>query len=219
MYAIIKAGGKQYTVKPGDVVRVEKMEAELGSELQMKDLLMVGGEKTFVGGDLGKALVTIVVTNQERGPKLVVFKKRRRQGYRRMGGHRQPYTEIFIKSITSPEGTVANAEGKAQVFNPEKKAAKVAKLAEVREGWKQAKRAARKAGETVTPRRKAATGQKKYTTTNLPVVGSSNAPVKAAAPKSTTKGGTTAKTKAVGKKPAAKKTAKKATKKKNSAKA
>jgi large subunit ribosomal protein L21 len=193
MYAIIKAGGKQYTVKPGDVLRVEKLEAELGAELDLKDLLMVGGEKTFVGDKLGKALVTVVVTNQQRGPKLVVFKKKRRQGYRRMGGHRQPYTELFVKSITSPEGTVAQAEGKAQVYSPEKKAAKLAKLAEVREGWKQAKRAARKAGGSVEP--KATTPKRK-------------AAAKKAAPKKTG-----AKKKTTGKKPAGSKTAKKTAKK------
>src|SRR6476661_5682517 len=127
MYAIIKFGGKQYTVKPGDVLRVEKLEAELGAELEMKDLLMVGGEKTFVGANLGKALVTVVVTNQERGPKIVVFKKKRRQGYRRMGGHRQPYTELFVKSITNPDGQTEKADAKPTVYNPEKKAEKLAK--------------------------------------------------------------------------------------------
>lgn len=179
MYAIIKAGGKQYTVKPGDVLRVEKLEAELGAELTLKEVLMVGGDKTFAGANADKATVTVVVTNQERGPKLVVFKKKRRQGYRRMGGHRQPYTELFVKSITNPEGTVAKADGKAQVYNPAKKAAALAKTAEVREAWKARHRKAAKEGGTVeakSPAKKAA-------------------PKKAAAKKST------------GKKPAAKKTA------------
>ena len=146
MYAIIKAGGKQYTVKPGDVLRVEKLEAELGATLDLKEVLMVGGEKTFVS-DLGNAVVTVVVTNQERGPKIVVFKKKRRQGYRRMGGHRQPYTELFVKSITNPDGKTLNAENKPNVFNPEKKAARLAKTNEVREQWKQKNRAAAKAGD------------------------------------------------------------------------
>lgn len=120
MYAIIKSGGKQYTVKPGDVLRVEKLEADLGSELKLTEVLMVGGDKTFIGDKAGAATVTVVVTNQQRGPKLVVFKKKRRQGYRRMGGHRQPYTELFVKSITNPEGHTANADTKPHVFNPEK---------------------------------------------------------------------------------------------------
>ena len=146
MYAIIKSGGKQYTVKPGDVLRVEKLEVELGAEIKLTDVLMVGGDKTFVGSNLSNAQVTVVVTNQERGPKLVVFKKKRRQGYRRMGGHRQPYTELFVKSITNPDGLVANAEGKAHVFSPEKRAARLAKTAEIREQKKQAARKAAKAG-------------------------------------------------------------------------
>lgn len=163
MYAIIKAGGKQYTVKPGDVLRVEKLEAELGSEITLKEVLMVGGDKTFVGDNAAKASVTVVVTNQQRGPKLVVFKKKRRQGYRRMGGHRQPYTELFIKSITNPEGTVAKADGKAQVFDPEKKAQKLAKTAEVREMWKEKNRKLEATGEAPvkhSTKAKAATAKK-----------------------------------------------------------
>lgn len=160
MYAIIKAGGKQYTVKPGDVLRVEKLEAELGAELNLKEVLMVGGDKTFVGDNAGKAVVTVVVTNQQRGPKLVIFKKRRRQGYRRTGGHRQPYTELFVKSITNPEGTVAKADGKPAVFDPAKKAEKLSKTAEVREAWKQKNRAAVKAGEAPAPKAKKAAAKK-----------------------------------------------------------
>src|SRR6185312_16191343 len=115
MYAIIKTGGKQYTVKPGDILRVEKLEADLGSEVKLTEVLMVGGDKTFVGDKVAKATVTVVVTNQQRGPKVIVFKKKRRQGYRRLGGHRQPFTELFVKSITSPEGQTTNAETKPNV--------------------------------------------------------------------------------------------------------
>jgi large subunit ribosomal protein L21 len=141
MYAIIRAGGKQYTVKPGDVLRVEKLDGELGTELVLTEVLMVGGEKTFVGAPMvDSAKVTCVVTNQARGPKVVIFKKKRRQGYRRMGGHRQSYTELFIKMITSPEGKTAKAETEAKVFNPEKKLASLAKSAEVREAKKQSRK-------------------------------------------------------------------------------
>ena len=190
MYAIIKAGGKQYTVKPGDVVRVEKMEAELGSEVNLKDVLLVGGDKTFVGDNAGKAVVTVVVTNQERGPKVVIFKKKRRQGYRRTGGHRQPYTELFVKSITNPEGTVAKADQKPVVFNAEKKAKKQAKTIEVREQWFQKNRAAAKTGEAPAETKKAT--------------------AKKAAPK---KAAGATKKKTAAKKTGAKKTAKKTTKK------
>jgi large subunit ribosomal protein L21 len=194
MYAIIKAGGKQYTVKPGDVLRLEKLEAELGAELKL-DVLLVGGDKTFVGEGMDKAAVTVVVTNQQRGPKVIVFKKKRRQGYRRMGGHRQPYTEVFVKSITSPEGQTVNADGKAHIFDPEKKAAKVAKNREMHEQRKVKARQAAKAGEVAAP------VEKKKTKT-----------AKKAAPKKAAAG---AKKRTAGKKPAAKKAAaKKTTKKK-----
>ena len=81
MYAIIRAGGKQYTVKPGDILRVEKLDGELGTELELTDVLMVGGEKTFVGAPtLDSAKVTCVVTNQQRGPKFIIFKKETSSG-------------------------------------------------------------------------------------------------------------------------------------------
>lgn len=192
MYAIIKAGGKQYTVKPGDVLRVEKIEAELGAELNLTEILMVGGDKTFVGDNMGKAVVTVVVTNHQRGPKVVVFKKKRRQGYRRMGGHRQPYTEIFVKSITNPDGQVEKAEAKPLVFNAEKKMEKLAKTEEVREKMREKSRQAVAAGEEAPqPKAKKAARPK-------------------VAKKAASKG---AGKKKATKKPAAKKTAKKATKK------
>lgn len=156
MYAIIRSGGKQYTVKPGDVVRVEKLDADLGSELKLTEVLMVGGDKTFVGEKVAKATVTVVVTNQQRGPKLVVFKKKRRQGYRRMGGHRQPYTELFVMAITNPEGQTAKAESKPHVFDPEKKALRMAKSEEVR---LERKEKARKSG-SVEPKAEAAPAKK-----------------------------------------------------------
>jgi large subunit ribosomal protein L21 len=123
---------------------------------------MVGGDKTFVGDKLAQATVTVVVTNQQRGPKLVVFKKKRRQGYRRMGGHRQPYTELFVKSITNPEGQTANAESKPLVFDPEKKALRMAKSDEVRLALKEKARKAGPMEPTVekAPAKKAAAKKK-----------------------------------------------------------
>lgn len=126
MYAIIKTGGKQYRVQPGDVLRVEKMECELGSELELTEVLMVGGDQTIIGSPMIKdAKVTVVVTNLQRGPKVIFFKKKRRQGYRRTGGHRQWYTELFVKSITTPDGKSTGSDKKAQIYNPEKKLARL----------------------------------------------------------------------------------------------
>jgi large subunit ribosomal protein L21 len=169
MYAIIRTGGKQYKVQPGDVLRVEKLDGELGAEMDITDVLMIGGDKTFVGSPTVAGKVRVVVTNQQRGPKLIIFKKKRRQGYRRMNGHRQNYTELFIMAITNPEGTTAKADSKAQVFDPKKKAeavektrtlAREAKLARRSEGADApAKAAAPKAKKKVA--KKSAGGKKK----------------------------------------------------------
>ncbi len=117
MYAVIRTGGKQYKVQPGDVIRVEKLENDLGSEFNVTDVLLVGGETTIVGAPLVKgASVTVVVTKQTRDRKVIIFKKKRRQGYRRFKTHRQPFTELFVKSI-SAEGKTAKAETTANVVD------------------------------------------------------------------------------------------------------
>ena len=123
MYAIIRTGGKQYKVQPGDILKVEKLEKELGSEFELTDVLAIGGgDKTFVGEpQVANAKVTVVVTNQAKSPKVVVFKKKRRQGYRRLRGHRQIFTELFVKSITNPEGDTEASEKQPLVFDPMKK--------------------------------------------------------------------------------------------------
>jgi large subunit ribosomal protein L21 len=117
MYAIIRTGGKQYKVQPGDVIRVEKLEQALGSEFDLTDVLMVGGESPVVGQPTVKnAAVTVVVTKQTRDRKVIIFKKKRRQGYRRFKTHRQPFTELFVKSI-SLNGKVAKTEDAAKVVD------------------------------------------------------------------------------------------------------
>ncbi len=111
MYAIIKTGGKQYKVQAGDVLQIEKVEQDLGSEFNITEVLMVGGDKAHVGVPLVKnALVTVVVTKQAKTRKILVFKKKRRQGYRKFATHKQNFTEIFIKSITSPDGTTSKTD-------------------------------------------------------------------------------------------------------------
>lgn len=111
MYAIIKTGGKQYKVQAGDVLQIEKLDHDLGSEFTISEVLMVGGDKAHVGTPLVKnAKVTVVVTKQARTRKVFVFKKKRRQGYRKFGTHKQDFTEIFVKSITSPDGQVSKTD-------------------------------------------------------------------------------------------------------------
>jgi large subunit ribosomal protein L21 len=130
MYAIVRSGGKQYTVRAGDTLRVEKLPKELGSEFNLDEVLFVGGDNVHVGEPTVKnATVTVVVTQQARSPKLIVFKKKRRQGYRRFHGHKQMFTELFVKTIKSPTGEVSEAEKKAQVVDPAKKLARLEALA------------------------------------------------------------------------------------------
>ncbi len=115
MYAVIKTGGKQYTVKPGDVVQVEKLEQNLGSEFDITEVLVVGGDTTVIGQPLVKgAKVTVVVTKQGRDRKVIVFKKKRRHSFRKFKNHKQPFTEIFVKSITS-DGKTATSESQPVV--------------------------------------------------------------------------------------------------------
>lgn len=116
MYAIIRTGGKQYTVRPGDVLQVEKLENDLGSEFDISDVLLVGGDKTHIGQPLVKnAKVTVVVTKQAKARKVIVFKKKRRHSFRKFHTHRQMFTELFVKSITSPDGKTADTDASPNV--------------------------------------------------------------------------------------------------------
>jgi len=132
MYAIIRTGGKQYRVEPGDTLKVEKLNKNLGDVFDLTEVLTIGGDKTYIGEPTVKdAKVVMVVTNQSRAPKVIVFKKKRRQGYRKMQGHKQFYTELFVKSIVSPEGE-EQTDKKANVFNAAKKIEELNKTAEVK---------------------------------------------------------------------------------------
>ena len=166
MYAIIRAGGKQYKVEAGDTVRVEKIERKLGDSFELAEVLMVGGDKAFVGSPLvSGAKVTAVVTRQAKAPKIIVFKKKRRQGYRKMQGHRQLFTELFIQSITTPEGTIAKTDKSARVVDPSKSAERKAaapKKAATSEAAPAKKTAAKKTsgGAKKTASKKASGGKK-----------------------------------------------------------
>ncbi len=101
MYAVIRTGGKQYKVAPEDVLQIEKIEGAAGEAVQFPDVLMVGGEgEAAVGAPLvAGAAVSAEVVEQGRGPKIIIFKKRRRQNYRRKNGHRQDLTTVRILEI------------------------------------------------------------------------------------------------------------------------
>ena len=101
MYAVIESGGKQYRVSPGDVIRVEKLEAAAGDTVNLDRVLMVGSDEDVRIGNpmLTGASVTATVKSHGRAAKVRVFKFRRRKHYRKTTGHRQHYTELEITGI------------------------------------------------------------------------------------------------------------------------
>jgi len=101
MYAVVRTGGKQLRVEPGQAVRVEKLEGAVGDRIEFNDVLMVAGEgNSRIGTPLLDGVRVVgTITDQGRGPKIVIFKMKRRKGYRRKAGHRQFYTEVRVDGI------------------------------------------------------------------------------------------------------------------------
>ena len=97
MFAVIRTGGKQYTVRSGDVIAVEKLSGQQGDKLEISDVLM---HDQKVGSALAKGVKVLAeIVRQFRDDKVIIFKKRRRHNYRRKKGHRQYLTEIKITEI------------------------------------------------------------------------------------------------------------------------
>ena len=103
MYAVIKTGGKQYRVVPGEKIKVEQIPADIGSEIVLDQMLMVAdGEAVTLGSPLvAGATVKAKVLAHGRGEKVRIFKMRRRKHYRKTQGHRQNFTEIQIGDISA----------------------------------------------------------------------------------------------------------------------
>ena len=103
MYAVIKTGGKQYTVASGDVILVEKLEGEAGAAVTLAEVLMIGdGANITVGAPTVKgASVAAEIVGQQKADKVIIFKKNRRHNYRRKNGHRQKLTELKITGINA----------------------------------------------------------------------------------------------------------------------
>ncbi len=101
MYAVIKTGGKQYRVSPGQKLKVEQIPADIGQEITLDHVLSVGEGDTIKIGNpyVSGAVVKATVLAQGRHKKIKVFKMRRRKGYRRTQGHRQNYTELRIDAV------------------------------------------------------------------------------------------------------------------------
>jgi large subunit ribosomal protein L21 len=100
MYAVIESGGKQYRVSPGDLVELEKLEAQPGAEVVFEQVLMLGGDQVVVGTPMvAGARVIAEVVEQCKADKVVIFKYKRRKNYIRHRGHRQLLTAVKIKEI------------------------------------------------------------------------------------------------------------------------
>jgi large subunit ribosomal protein L21 len=190
MYAVIKTGGKQYRVQEGDLLRIEKLDAEVGKKVTFDDVLMFGeGAEIKTGADAAKAKVSAVVTDAGRGQKIVIFKKRRRKHSQLTKGHRQDYTQVRITEVAATGAAAKKAAPKAEA-----KPAAAKKAAPKAEAKPAAKKAAapKKEAAAKKPAAKKAAAPKKEAAAKKPAA-------KKAAPKAEAK-------------PAAKKTAAKAKK-------
>ncbi len=127
MYAVIKTGGKQYRVAPNDKIQIERLKGEAGDQVEFAEVLMVANDGAFEIGAPFVAGATVVgeIASQDRGPHIVIFKKRRRKHYRRKNGHRQDLTSVTIteiltggakpaKKAAKPKAETATAEAQAK---------------------------------------------------------------------------------------------------------
>ena len=154
MYAVIKTGGKQYKVAKNDVILVEKLPGEAGAAVELDEVLLVGDDKSQTVGSplVDGAHVAATVLEQTRGEKIIVFKKKRRQNYRRKAGHRQDLTALKITDIVT-----GGKKKAAKAAEPKAEASKAAPKAEVQKAAPKAeeKKAAPKAAEAKAAPKKA----------------------------------------------------------------
>ena len=101
MYAIIATGGKQYKVSEGDVIKVEKLDAEAGNVVTFDQVIAVKDSDLKVGEAVANATVTATVMDQGKGKKVIVYKYKRKSGYHKKNGHRQAYTAVKIDKINA----------------------------------------------------------------------------------------------------------------------
>ena len=101
MYAIIATGGKQYKVSEGDVIKVEKLDVEVGASVTFDQVIAVSDKELKVAADVEKATVTGTVMDQGKARKVIVSKYKRKTGYHKKNGHRQAYTQVKIDKINA----------------------------------------------------------------------------------------------------------------------
>jgi large subunit ribosomal protein L21 len=132
MYAVIRTGGKQYKVAPQDMLEIEKIDGAAGDAVRFSDVLMIAGDGEPRLGEplISGASVAAEVVEQGRGPKIIVFKKKRRQNYRRKRGHRQELTTVRILEILADGQTLAASQVAAEPAKPKQTRAKAKEKAQ-----------------------------------------------------------------------------------------
>ena len=157
MYALVKTGGKQYRVTKDDTILVERIAAEEGAEVILNDIVMLGNGDTVTIGTptVDGAAISATVVRQTRGPKIIIFRRKRRKNHRRTQGHRQDLTLLKINDIAEDAKKLAPAKPAAKKAAPKADAATkpAAKKAT-------AKKAAPKAASTKKPAAKKAAKKK-----------------------------------------------------------
>jgi large subunit ribosomal protein L21 len=159
MYAVIRAGGKQYRVAPGDVIRVESQGSGTDGKIEFSDVLVVSGGEGQIGRPQSEARVVGQVVEQGRGDKILVFHYKRKKQYKKLRGHRQPFTAVRITEIAFDGQKFTAPELLKKETKP-----KQAKAAEVMEAPKAEARAAKapvKAAARKPATKKAAPKKKK----------------------------------------------------------
>ena len=163
MYAVVKTGGKQYCVTKDDTILVEKLDADEGQTVTLSDVMLLGdGDKVTVGNPVvADASVEAQVVGQTRGPKIIIFRRKRRKNHRRTQGHRQDLTLLKITDINTSGKKAATpakkAAAKAEAKSAAKKEAAPAKKAAAKAD---AKPAVKKAAAKTTTAKKAAAPKK-----------------------------------------------------------
>lgn len=124
MYAVVKTGGKQYRVAKDDKILVERLDGEAGQTVTLDNVMMLGdGDKVTIGTPVvANATVEAEVVSQTRGPKIVIFRRKRRKNHRRLQGHRQDLTLLKITSINSSAKPAAKAAAKPAEAKPKAEA-------------------------------------------------------------------------------------------------
>ena len=186
MYAVIKTGGKQYRVQPGDVIVVEKLDGDAGANVSFGEVLMLGGDKGVTLGAplISGATVAATLVETRKGEKIKIFKKTRRQGYRRTNGHRQMESVLRITGIEGA-GEKAKWDGDVSMMTKAEMNLRARGLAarttEVEAKPAKAPKAAAPKAEAAAPTKKAAAPKAAAAKTETKAAPAKKAPAKKAA--------------------------------------